>query len=880
MRWRKSLGIGLLVLTAAGCGAAGRASRPLESAPDTAATRGADGLSAPVAGHDVAAAGTLAAADIVSLSAVRVAPAVHEQGIADRNARVEIVASSPVNYTSYQPDARHFILEIPNVDMSQLPTEIAVNAAGLDPVKIVSLPSHRGGSHARIEFSGVTDLTASVTAEGSVLAVNVSAAVADTPALIGDVEPADIAVMAQGDVLPEAPAALPSAPPVSPAETMAAVPASAMVTLASKPVRENASEVSGVIIEGTGDAASVFIIGDGTFRHRAFVLKNPDRLVIDLAGVSNNVAEKTFAVAADPLQRVRVAQFRTKPDKIVRVVFDLDRSVEHRLVEDSDGLRVYLGDAAAASAAAYHQPRGDAAPARAMSRSLSPVIAEARPAEVPSASTAPASMKTEEVLATATEKAWTEKPGARADTVAPATVQSLPDLAPRLVPSSPADLNRPVVLFDRAEPSQNAKDDIGSLIPMGTTFQSQTIAGEKRRYRGDKISITFRDADIREVFFFFADVMKMNVVLDPDVAGRIDIRLTQVPWDQAFQVILKNQGLDAVEEENVVRIAKTQKLRGEAAERRALKQAQEQEVDPITFTRRLSYAKVIEAMAVIQQVKSERGKIIADTRTNMLIISDIPEKKAAYENLLTALDLQTPQVSIEARIVEAIRSFERSLGIDWNFSGKATQDLGTQTNLQFPHSAQFDADVNLATGGAGQVSLQLGNVLDSVTLDVTLDAFEAEGKVRILSAPKVVTQNNQPATIEQGVQIPVVTTTATEIEVQYVPASLRLIVTPQITADETVIMKVLVENNQPSSTVSVGDTPGIVTERVDTQILVRSGTTTVIGGVYKLQETDNETGIPGLRRIPFFGWLFKNKSYEKNSSELIVFLTPKIVSNV
>ena len=879
MRWRKSLGIGLLVLTAAGCGAAGRASRPLESAPDTAATRGADGLSAPVAGHDVAAAGTLAAADIVSLSAVRVAPAVHEQGVADMNARVEIVASSPVNYTSYQPDARHFILEIPNVDMSQLPAEIAVNAAGLDPVKIVSLPSHKGGSHARIEFSGMTDLTASVTAEGPVLAVNVSATVADTPALIGDVEPADIVAMAQSDVLPEAPSTLPFTPPLSPTETMAAVPASAMATAAARPVRENASEVNGVIIEGTGAAASVSIIGDGTFRHRAFVLKNPDRLVVDLAGVTNKVTEKTFDVAADPLQRVRVAQFRTKPDKVVRVVFDLERSVEHRLVEDSDGLRVYLGDAAAASAPAL-QPRGDAAPAPGTARDLSPVIAEAPSAEGPSSSSAPALMKTEEVLPTATRQAATGKSGARVDTVVPTTVQTLPDLAPRLVPSSPADLNRPVVLFDRAEPSQNSKDDIGSLIPMGTTFQSQTIAGEKRRYRGDKISITFRDADIREVFFFFADVMKMNVVLDPDVAGRIDIRLTQVPWDQAFQVILKNQGLDAVEEENVVRIAKTQKLRGEAAERRALKQAQEQEVDPITFTRRLSYAKVVEAMAVIQQVKSERGKIIADTRTNMLIISDIPEKKAAYENLLTALDLQTPQVSIEARIVEAIRSFERSLGIDWNFSGKATPALGTQTNLQFPHSAQFDADVNLATGGAGQVSLQLGNVLDSVTLDVTLDAFEAEGKVRILSAPKVVTQNNQPATIEQGVQIPVVTTTATEIEVQYVPASLRLIVTPQITADETVIMKVLVENNQPSSTVSVGDTPGIVTERVDTQILVRSGTTTVIGGVYKLQETDNETGIPGLRRIPFFGWLFKNKSYEKNSSELIVFLTPKIVSNV
>ncbi|HZE89997.1 MAG TPA: type IV pilus secretin PilQ, partial [Verrucomicrobiae bacterium] len=418
-------------------------------------------------------------------------------------------------------------------------------------------------------------------------------------------------------------------------------------------------------------------------------------------------------------------------------------------------------------------------------------------------------------------------------------------------------------------------------LPSGVSFQSQTIAGDKRHYRGEKISVTFRDADLREVFFFFSDVMKMNVVLDPDVSGKIDIRLTQVPWDQAFQVILKNQGLDAVEEDSVVRIARTQKLRAEASERRALKQAQEQEVDPVTFTRKLSYAKVQEAMAVMQQVKSERGKIIADIRTNTIIVSDIPDKRAAYDNLLNALDTQTPQVQIEARIVEAIRSFERSLGIDWGFKALADPAHGTQTNLQFPHRADFNADVNLAsTKSAGTIGLALGNVLDSVTLDVTLDAFESDGKVRILSAPKVVTQNNQPATIEQGVQIPVVTTTATQIEVQYVPASLRLIVTPQITAEQTVIMKVLVENNQPSSTVSVGGTPGIVTERVDTQILVRTGTTAVIGGVYKLQETDTETGIPGLHRIPFFGWLFKNKNFKKDSSELIVFLTPKIVTNV
>src|SRR5215813_7618559 len=197
---------------------------------------------------------------------------------------------------------------------------------------------------------------------------------------------------------------------------------------------------------------------------------------------------------------------------------------------------------------------------------------------------------------------------------------------------------------------KGARESINMTTLPSTAFESRTIAGGRKTYRGEKISVAFRDADLREVMFFFADVMKMNVVLDPDVSGKVDIRLNQVPWDQAFQVILKNQGLDAIEEENVVRIAKTSKLRQEAADLRALKQAQEQAVDPVIFKRTLSYAKVQDAMNVLNQAKTDRGKIVADIRTNTLIISDIPDKQTAYNGLLDALDTQTPQVVIEARI--------------------------------------------------------------------------------------------------------------------------------------------------------------------------------------------------------------------------------------
>jgi type IV pilus assembly protein PilQ len=851
MNWRRGLGLCLTLLVAAGCNTAGRASHPVETAPEAAAAAAVtDGTT----GNGAAASEGVLDTAVAVVKTIRVADATAEPGM-EGSVRVEIASSTSVDYTTYEPDPRHFVLEIPNVDLSALPDELLIGEKGVNKAVITSLPSRRGGNHARIEFVSDGILEAKVVPQGETLAVVLTADM--TPNYIGDLEMLEPVVDMAGD---------------SPASTQEP----------SWP----ATIVSGVVTESGGPGASIAIIGDGYLSHRAFTLEAPDRVVIDLPGVTNSVAEKSIDVGRQPVDRIRIAQFQMNPEPIVRVVLDVTHSVDYEVVSDDYGLRVLIDDAARAYRSAPELPDEAA------------VIAGARPETVPVPASsaagpeemdAPGSMDEDdtpliEISTPAASRAGSisvpATPAARAAADPPTeTVQSLPELEPRAVPSAPMDLGKDVVLFDRSDPDTGA--GAGSVVPGGATFESQTISGGEKRYRGEKVSVTFRDADIREVFFFFGDLMKMNLVLDPDVSGRIDIRLRQVPWDQAFFVILKNQGLDAIEEDNVIRIAKTTKLRQEASERRALKLAQEQEVDPITFTRRLSYAKAQEAMTVLTQVKSDRGKIIADVRTNTVIIMDIPEKRHEYENLIDALDLQTPQVSIEARIVEAQRDFQRSLGIDWGLTARADPALGTQTNLDFPHRANLNADVNLAsTTNAGTLGIALGNVLDSVTLDVTLDAFEADGKVRILSAPKVVTQNNQPANIEQGTQIPVVTTTATEIEVQYVPASLRLQVTPQITAEETVIMKVVVENNQPSDTLSVGDTPAIVTERVDTQILVRSGTTAVIGGVYKLSESDSETGIPGLRRIPFLGWLFKNKQFQKTSAELLVFLTPKIITTI
>lgn len=643
----------------------------------------------------------------------------------------------------------------------------------------------------------------------------------------------DLQVILEGSTTPIAAQA--------PVEMPAAETAPAAEAVAIETPKMPATVLTAVNVSGGENAQLVTLVGDGNLEFRSFELSDPPRLVIDVVGVTNKVDGRKIPVKTETLDQIRVSQFSKTPEMVTRVVFDMHHYAPYHI--DNNGSTVMVAFDSNREVASKSEPG--------QPQVTQPEVARIEP---------------------------------------PTKPEVVPQ--PAVVPASASlqEMGQNVVLFDHAEPkpmqsgsvSKSSDNPSMTTLPM-RSFESKTIAGGKPTYRGEKISVAFRDADLREVMFFFADVMKMNVVLDPEVTGKVDIRLNQVPWDQAFQVILKNQGLDAIEEDNVVRIAKTTKLRTEAADLRSLKQAQDLAVDPVTFTRTLSYAKVQDALQVLQQVKTDRGKIVADIRTNTLIIQDIPDRMQAYNGLLDSLDTQTPQVIIEARIVEAIRSFERDLGINWGIAGDADPALGTQTNLQFPHRVNFDADVNTAPPGfpsAGSIGLMLGNVLDSFTLDIALEAFESDGKVRILSSPKIATQNNQPATIEQGVQIPVVTTTATEVDVQYVPASLRLIVTPQITAEDTVIMKVKVENNQPSDTVSVSDVPGIVTESVDTQILVRTGTTAVIGGVYKLQETDNETGIPGLRKIPFFGWLFKNKVNQKDSSELLVFITPKIVKNI
>jgi type IV pilus assembly protein PilQ len=592
----------------------------------------------------------------------------------------------------------------------------------------------------------------------------------------------------------------------------------------------------------------VTLTSDGPLEYESFVLDGPDRLVLDLPDVVSRLADYKFAVEQGGVVQVRASQHQVDPKPVTRVVFDMESPLGYRIDQAGSSLVVVFGDDEPLTTVAVPEEK------------VEEVVQEmvARLPEPPP----PPEKKVEPVMV--------------AEVIPEPEIEEVAEEPSRAVEPDLIDKVLQAPAF--AAPAEEAEAPAPAAAK-SSLFESKRIVHEETTYEGKKISLNLVDADIKQVFRLFHELSGLNFVLDPDVSGRVTIVLDQVPWTQALDIILKNNGLDKVMDGNVLRIASTQKLAQEAAARQQLKAAEEMEVEPITLTRRLSYARATDIQQVIREggILSNRGKVIVDERTNTMIISDVPKKVEPLDALITTLDSETPQVIIEARIVETTKSFSQEFGIDWGFGAYADAAHGTSTALDFPHNASMRYDLNLPKGGANVLGFSFGNIVDSFTLDITLDAIEDEGYGRILSSPKIVTQNNERAEIEQGVRIPIVSTTATEINVEFVSASLLLNVTPQITAENTIILDVLVENSSPDFENTAGGIPSIKSQRAQTKVLINDGGTTVIGGIFYVNEGNSEFGVPWFRKLPVFGWLFKQKTVNMENRELLIFITSKIV---
>jgi len=420
----------------------------------------------------------------------------------------------------------------------------------------------------------------------------------------------------------------------------------------------------------------------------------------------------------------------------------------------------------------------------------------------------------------------------------------------------------------------------------GLFFGTRQVAGEQR-YFGAPIDMSLRNADLVETLRSFAEISGLNIVVQPEVQGRrVTVELHNVPWDQALEQILKINNLGFEVEGNIMRIAPLEMLRQEAQQRQELAAAQALSVPLETVMKRLSYTSARNIASILQRgggrggLLSQRASIIVDDRTNTLIISELPEYMDTVLAIIENLDEPEPQVMIEARIIETTKRFSRELGITWGFDLEAGPATGNPTGVQFPNNVDADGSVNLGTAGQNALlNISMGNILNTFQLDLALNAAEEDGLVNILSTPKVATLNNHQATIQSGLQIPIQTVANNTVTVQFVNATLRLEVTPQITADGTVVMDIHIQKREVQQAFLVPGAQGapIATKEAQTQVLVRDGGTAVIGGIYEVSTDQSQQRVPGLANIPIVGQLFKNRSRSDENEELLIFITPRVV---
>jgi type IV pilus assembly protein PilQ len=481
------------------------------------------------------------------------------------------------------------------------------------------------------------------------------------------------------------------------------------------------------------------------------------------------------------------------------------------------------------------------------------------------------------------------KPAVKAEPKPAVKAEPKPDVKAEPKPEPKAVESRPE---RQATPAVAAKPQVQKPVP--------PVVGEgERQYTGHLVTFDFFQADLRSVLRTFAEISGLNVVIDPAIpAGTVDVSLREVPWDQALEVILRSHQLGYVLENSVVRIAPLKVLAQEETDRQKLVEAQAMGGLLKVFTKTLSYARAGDVAKLLKdtRVLSNRGSALVDERTNTLIINDLPEAVSECESLIAILDRAEPQVEIEAKIVQTSSDSARALGVQWGVGGRMSSGLGNTAPIAFPaqsgvvgHTSAVREAVNggapgtaptavnlPAPGASSGLGISMGTLTGSFNLDVALTALERKGQGKILSQPKVMMQNNFEAEITQGVQIPIQTVSNNTVTVTFKDAALTLKVKPQITASNTVMMSVSLENASPDYSRQVNGIPPIDTQRAVTQVLVNDAETMVIGGIMKSQDTSSKDGVPGLSQIPLLGWLFRRDMMSTDLRELLIFLTPRI----
>jgi type IV pilus assembly protein PilQ len=634
----------------------------------------------------------------------------------------------------------------------------------------------------------------------------------------------------------------------------------------------------------TSDGFSVEISARGAVKPRLSTLDSPARIVVDLPNTVVATSHGLISVDGDGVKDVRLGMDGQGSS---RVVVDLTKACRHELVAGSDNtlvLKLYTKSEVAQAPPAAVKTKVAAAP-------VAPVVAElAAPAQ---------EAKLIQTSAHATDFAFIEpsySPKAASDDAKAAAIEP----PARAITAAGKFVSRPDGNLLPPASAAMQSSGVQPAVNMAAeqkqqASQAPAITGPK--YTGEPISVNLKDVDLKDFFRLIHEISGLNVVLDPNVKGTLTIVLDDVPWDQALDIVLKNNDLSRQLEGNVLRIATVETMRKEAESRRAQVEAEALAVDKVTVTRFLSYAHSKDVVPTVKNFLTQRGDVISDDRTNALIIQDIPSVMPSIDRLLTQLDRKTQEVEIEARVVAATRSFARDIGTQLGFGwgdGK-TAVGGAASAGTSPITANGLTPGYITTGSTSSGSqiplfsnlpvtsptsgISFINASNNVRIDAILTMAESRGLLKILSRPRVVTQNNIQALVRQGVRVPIVTQAQLggPPTVTYVDAFLRLTVVPQITSEGTIFLNVDVENTTPDFGRTVQGNPTLITQQATTQVLVTDGGTVVIGGVIQTQNSINVTQVPLLGNIPYLGNLFKHTQVSTSNQELIFFITPRII---
>ncbi len=585
------------------------------------------------------------------------------------------------------------------------------------------------------------------------------------------------------------------------------------------------------------DDVRVIISGDGTLSHRVRRL-DERRLVIDLPHVVSTLSQSIMPVNHQMLQRVRMGSHQDK----MRVVLDLIGQVSYSFEPQGPDLIVTL--------------RGDAG--------------------IDALADAEYSRKV------AAETITLERPVRKPIKVSASPLAAQPAVA-AVHRSSTKFYVRPVQLISDTDSSEK------------NTPKEDLVVGETR-YIGRRISLDFQQAEIGNVLRLIAEVSGFNMVVGEGIKSKVTMKLVSVPWDQALDMILKMNGLGKIRQGNIIWIdslANLAKQQNEEAQAKDAKAKAEELVDRVFYVRNLQAS---ELMTALRQYLSPRGLMQVSQGSNALIVRDTESKMSVMKQLVDGLDLEVPQVQIEARIVQADTTYSRSLGVQWGMQNvnplgapQGVANFKTGTDGTFGHQTS-NYLVNLPAAVAGLSSIPGAGFTFGRTdgggalLDVRLSAGEMLGLTKVIAAPKVTTLDKREAKISQGESIPYQTTSLQGTQTTFVDANLELNVTPQITSRDPkevgkqIMLKVRATRNAVSAHSNPAG-PSIDRKETNTQVIIRDGETMVIGGVFIDSQSNSSGGIPYLSRVPVLGWLFKNKTESVSKNELLIFLTPSIVKS-